>query len=287
MSEAPSAAAMPLAGRPGPGALAPALAPAPALALALSRLAEKGEAEQWTAEAVLGGGLDVAHPRWLPRKFHAALISQFYHGELATQRLCRILLKRIDDPRAGRCLSIQIADEERHAQVYRAYLKRLGDIRPVEPALEEAFERALSWSGPPEALIAAFNIVLEGEALRALENMGGWLNCPLFQRINGPICRDEARHFAFGRIYLRRRLPGLDREQRVDIYRWLKGLWLDTAFGTLDGFRIPGLITRRRRKAWAESGWQGHRRNLISVGLLDSDEARRAETGGPVGRGVR
>ncbi len=260
-------------------------APDPVLAMALSRLAEKGEAGQWPAEAVLGGGLDVAQPRWLPRKFHAALISQFYHGELATQRLCRVLLKRIDDPRAGRCLRIQIADEERHALVYRNYLKKLGDIRPVEPALEEAFERALSWSGPPEALIAAFNVVLEGEALRALEDMGGWLSSPLFQRINGPICLDEARHFAFGRIYLHRRLPGLDREQRVDIYRWLKRLWLDTAFGTLDGFRIPGLITRRRRKAWAESGWQGHRRNLISVGLLDTEEARRAEAGGPVGRG--
>ena len=250
------------------------------MATALSRLAEKGEAGQWPAAAVLAGGLEVAQPRWLPRKFHAALISQFYHSELAAPRLCRILLERIGDPGARRCLEIQIADEERHARIYRAYLKRLGDIRPMEPALGAAFERALSWSGPPEAIIAAFNVILEGEALRVMEDMGGWLSSPLFQRINGPICRDEARHFAFGQIYLSRRLPGLAREQRVEIYRWLKGLWLDTAFGTLDGFRIPGLITRRR-KTWAEEGWQGHRRNLIGVGLLDPEEARRAEEGSP------
>jgi len=241
------------------------------------RLAAKGAQGQWSAADIRGWDDDVAAPKWLPRKFQAALISQFYYSEQATSRICRKLLDAVPDPEAQRCLQFQIADEERHAQVYRRYLSRLGDITPPEAAMENAFEEAFSWSGPPEGLISAFNIILEGEALRALEEIGRWLKCPLFRRINAPICRDEARHFAFGRIYLAEALPVLERDQRLDIYRWLKGLWQGTTLGTLDRFRIPGLITRRRRRDWATDGWQGHRSALIGVGLLSHEEVLLAE----------
>ena len=238
---------------------------------ALRALAVKGAAQQWSLDDI-DWDIEAVVPAWLPRKFHAALISQFYHGERATIRMCRALLDGVTDPLVRRCLNLQIEDEERHARVYTDYLARIGDFAPPEPALEAAFAEALSWSGPPQAMVSAFNIILEGEALRALEDLGGWLPCPLFQRINVRICRDEARHFAFGRIYLKATMGGLDQSQRLDIFRRLKGLWRDTAFGTLDGFWIPGLITRRRRRNWAEEGWQVHLKSLIEVGLIGSDE---------------
>ena len=248
----------------------------------LGALAAKGEAQQWSFDDI-DWDVEAVVPAWLPRKFHAALISQFYHGELATIRMCRALLDDVGDPLtdplARRCVALQIVDEERHARVYADYLARIGDFAPPEPALEAAFAEALSWSGPPQAMVSAFNIILEGEALRALEDLGGWLPCPLFQRINARICRDEARHFAFGRIYLKATLGSLEQGQRFDIFRRLKKLWRDTAFGTLDRFSIPGLITRRRRRNWAEGGWQEHLKSLIDVGLLNAGEAKPLEGG--------
>ncbi len=242
------------------------------------RLAAKGAQGQWSVADIRDWDGDVGAPKWLPRKFQSALISQFYHGELATLKMCRRVLTEIGDPEAKRCLSFQIADEERHARIYLAYLEKTGGrLQPVDPVLEAAYDKALAWSGPPEGLICAFNIVLEGEALFALDYLGGWLTCPLFKRINERISRDEARHLAFGRIYLAGALKALETDQRLDIYRWLKGLWRDTAFRVMDRFWIPNMILVRRCRIWAETGWRDHRKALIGVGLLSHEEARLAE----------
>lgn len=248
-------------------------------ATALGDLAAKGERAQWAADELTAGGRP-AVPRSIPSAVYTTLVSHFYHGELATLRLCQRLLERIGDADARRCLAVQIADEERHARVYRAYLERLGDIAQPEPTVTDVYDRALAWPGPPEAMIAAFNIVLEGEALRALDDLDGWLPCPWFRRINARVSRDEARHFAFGRFYLSAALPGLGRDQRLEIHRWLKGLWDAIGTATLARYHVPGLITRGRRRRWVEAGWRNHRAQLMAVGLVDTDEARLAESSG-------
>jgi hypothetical protein len=242
----------------------------------LGNLAAKGEGAQWEADELIDGGRPTS-PRFFPSALYAALISQFYHGERATLRLCRRLLERIGDSNARRCLAVQIIDEERHARVYRAYLERLGDIAEPEPTVADVYRQALAWTGPPEAMVAAFNIVLEGEALRTLDDFGGWLPCPWFKRINARVSRDEARHFAFGQIYLRAALPRLGRDQRLEIHGWLKTLWDAVGNAALAGFYVPRLITRRRRRRWVEAGWRSHRAQLISIGLVDADEALLAE----------
>ena len=248
-------------------------------ATALGDLAAKGERAQWTADELTDGGRP-AVPRWIPSALYTALVSQFYHGELATLRLCRRLLQRIGDADARRCLAVQIADEERHIRVYRAYLERLGDIAEPEPTVANAYQQVLTWPGPPEAMIAAFNIVLEGEALRTLDDLGGWLPCPWFRRINARVSRDEARHFAFGRFYLSAALPNLGRDQRLEIHHWLIGLWDAIGTAMLEQFHVPGLITRGHRRRWVEAGWRNHRAQLMAVGLVDADEARLAESSG-------
>lgn len=251
-------------------------APSPQVA-AFRDLAAKGAQAQWSAADAVNWTDDIALPAWLPRKFYAGILSQFYYGERATSRMCQRLLDDISDPLARRCLELQLADEERHAEVYLAYLEGIGGLSPIEPLLAAAYEEALSWSGPPLALVAAFNIVLEGEALYALDDLGRWLTCPRFQRINASIRRDEARHLAFGKLYIRSTAGALGPEQRLGIYRWLKGLWHGTAFGILDQAWIPSLMLRRRCRAWAETGWRDHRRALIGAGLVDPGEARFAE----------
>ena len=182
------------------------------------RLAAKGAQGQWSVADIQDWDGDVGAPKWLPRKFQSALISQFYHGELATLKMCRRVLAEIGDPEAKRCLSFQISDEERHARIYLAYLEKTGGrLQPVDPVLEAAYDKALAWSGPPEGLICAFNIILEGEALFALDYLGGWLTCPLFKRINERISRDEARHTAYGVKYLPRAVSRLSDHEREDL----------------------------------------------------------------------
>jgi hypothetical protein len=257
----------------------PADAAPVALLSPLQRLAEKGAAQQWTVADSLDVGQAVQLPRWLPRKFTTADISQFYHGEMAILAMCRRVLDELDDPWARRCIEIQIADESRHAEAYRTYLAAIGDLAPPDPVLSVAYGRALDWCGPPEALIAAFNIVLEGEAIYALDYLGGWLPCPRFRNLNTHVSRDEARHLAFGRIYLTSRFAQMARDQRMEIHRWLKELWSQSAFGILDQFPIPNAVLGRRCRTWMETGWLDHRRALIGIGLVSAEEARVAEQG--------
>ena len=245
----------------------------------LQWLAAKGEAQQWMVAEAVDPDRAVALPRWLPRNFYGAVISQFYHGEVATLAMCRRIVGGLDDPWARRCIEIQIADETRHAEAYRTCLAGIGELAPPDPVLAAAYGKALARPGPPEALIAAFNIVLEGEALFALDYLGGWLRCPRFLGLNARIARDEARHLAFGRLYLGARLPQMARDQRIEIHRWLKELWSEAAFGILDRFPIPNAVLGRRCRTWVDTGWRDHRRALIGVGLVSADEARLVEEG--------
>ncbi|NQU61827.1 MAG: ferritin-like domain-containing protein [Rhodospirillales bacterium] len=234
----------------------------------LHALADKAERAQWRAADVAGWDEDMTLPWWLPRKFCAAVVSQLFHGEQATLKMCHRLLAEIEAPAARRCLELQIADEERHARVFLDYLSGIGGLQPIDPVLAAAYDKALAWTGPPEGLIAAFNIILEGEALYALDYLAGWIKCPLFRRIKGQVAKDEARHLAFGRLYLESTLGAFSPDQRQDLYDWLKDLWHDTAFGVLGKFRIPNFILRRRCRAWATTGWRDQQRVLAGVGLV-------------------
>ncbi|MBC8337663.1 MAG: ferritin-like domain-containing protein [Alphaproteobacteria bacterium] len=244
-------------------------------------LANKAAHGQWAASEVQAWAGKPQPAWWLPRKFHAAVVSQFYHGEMATIRMCRKLMDTVTDPAARRCVALQMADEERHAEVYRDYLREIGPLQPIEPILKAAYETALSWGdggdGDGGAMMAAFSIILEAEALYALNYLGRWLRCPRFLRINARVSQDEARHLAFGRIYLKQNFEGLERHKRMEMYRRLKGLWRDTSSGLMKGFRIPNFLLRRRCRSWVETGWRDHQKALIAIGLISMDEARRLD----------
>ena len=242
----------------------------------VAALVSKAERGQWLAAEAQTGDGKTSLPWWLPRKFYADVVSQFYHGELATIRMCRKLLDSIADPMARRCVALQMADEARHAEVYLRYLQGVGPLQPMDSTLKASFEKALSWGdgGRGDGLmIAAFTIILEAEALYALNYLGRWFRCPKFRRINALVCRDEARHFAFGRIYLEQVFEGFDKQKRMETYRLLKELWQDTAMGLLDRFWIPNFLLRRRCRSWVDTGWLDHRKVLIGIGLVSLDEA--------------
>ena len=137
----------------------------------IDALIANSQARQWSMDEDIDWRQEIIPPGWLLRRFRGALISQFLHGEEATARVCRRLMAEVSDPSVRRLLAMQIADEDRHARVYKKYLARLGEWTPMEPAMKEAVERALQWNGSPLGLVVAFHIVLEGEALRSLRDL--------------------------------------------------------------------------------------------------------------------
>lgn len=239
-------------------------------------MAANGYGRQWSIDGDIDWTQDIIQPNWLIRRFQGALISQFRHGELATARVCRHLLHLIDDQNVRNLLIQQIADEERHARVYERYMAKIGDDAPMDPSLAEAIDLALGWRGPPLGLVVVFHVMLEGEALRSLQGLAEELPCPLFAQINALIARDEARHVAFGKIYLRESLITLSVEERMTIYRFVQSLWKQCAAGILSHFRIPGLVTQALRHRWLAEGWDHHSRALVDIGLLSADEMARA-----------
>lgn len=241
----------------------------------LSALAANGRAQQWSVEHDIDWTADLVRPNWLLRRYHGAMISQFLHGEQATARVCRRLMAEVGDPAVRQLLAVQVDDEERHARAYKKYLARLGDIAVMDPAMAEAVERTLQWKGSPLGLVVAFHVLLEGEALRSLQDLADELPCPLFGQLNARITRDEARHVAFGKVYLATQLKTLEFEERLEIYRFVKALWDESTAGILSRFRIPGFVTRALRRRWIDEGWAQHSRALVDIGLLDADQMAR------------
>jgi hypothetical protein len=200
-------------------------------------------------------------PVFLPRSLYVRALSQFYHGERAAQALCRGLVRRLGQADAEVCLEAQIADETRHAEIFHRYMTRIGGLAPPERTLVAAHGAVQAWRGAPEAVVLACHILLETEALRIERAVDRWCPCPLFREIGARIARDEARHVAFGTLYLRESLPQLPLRERLAICEWLHELWTQAARFSLGG-------------RFLEARWRMHARGLAATGLYRPDEAR-------------
>lgn len=241
----------------------------------LKHLSENSISSQWNVDTDIDWSMNIKRPSWLLRRFHGALISQFKFGELATIKVCQSLLKNISDPSIRSLLKQQIADEERHAHVYDRYLHRIGDDAPYDQAMSESVNRILQWQGSHLGIITAVHIVLEGEALRTLQDLADDIPCPLFSQINTRISRDEARHVAFGKVYLRAHLSTLSLDERIAVFRFVRNIWTDCTSNILSDFKIPGFVSNRLRKRWVDAGWTRHCRSMVDIGLLNEEQMSR------------
>ncbi len=245
----------------------------------LRNLQLKGMHAQNQSELEFDWARPVRIPIWMPRKRAATAISQFYFGEVATADMCKRIGAHVSVGSARDFLETQSLDEERHAKIYLRYLRKLGGLGPLSSAVEHSYATALSWKGAPEAIILAFHVILEGEALRLQQDVDMWLPCPLFREVSTVIARDEARHIAFGKIYLREILPTLPLRERLDIYVWLKHLWYESALSVASRMAPPGMfIGRRRLSVWLARKWRERLGDLTSAGLIGDEELHRFET---------
>jgi hypothetical protein len=186
------------------------------------------------------------------------------------------LLEELDGPRVRRFLQSQIADETRHAGIYRDYLERLGGLAPMDEALATALERAMAWPGSYHGLIVAFHILLEGEALRLQQDLVKWFPCPLLAQINRKISRDEARHVAFGKILLQNEVGDLDADERRAIYLRVKAIWGECSRAAIQRFAKPGALARSVAHYRLGRRWARAVRTFEEIGLVTRRAAREA-----------
>ncbi len=239
------------------------------LAAALEALSAKAAAGQWHPDRAIDWTLPVRPPRWAPQSAYVKAVSQFHHGERIALAACRTLAERLPEPAARAFLATQIADEERHVAVYRRYLARLGDIGPVDPGLALAAEGAFGWTGSPLGLVLACHLLLETAAVGLHTGLVRRLPCPLLNALTGPVHRDEARHVAFGKAYVRARIGTLDEEERVALYRHIRSVWFAATDNGTAAWPPGAALRRRVRNGIIEAGWTGHRATLRAVGLID------------------
>jgi hypothetical protein len=238
-------------------------------------LAAKARAGQWSVTDDIDWQHPPRLPVWVTRDQARAAISQLYHGEIATSRMCRSVLGDFPTGPARQCLEIQIADETRHAEAYERYLESLGGVAAMDRHLAWVFEEAARGPAGPLGVMVAFHVVVEGEVLRVQDSLARLLPCPLLRQINRRVARDEARHVAFGRLYLTEALVDLPAEARGQLHDWLHGLWRRTTERAVAESVASG-TSRRLLRAWLKGGWSHHRAALRQIGLVPAADWGRA-----------
>jgi hypothetical protein len=239
----------------------------------LSALNAKAVSAQAQSPLDFDWGQPVLLPFWLSRRHAASAVTHFYRGELATADMCHRIANRLNLSMARDFLDLQARDEQRHANLYSHYMEKLGgpDKRPSK--VGRVYELAAAWQGTPEAIILAYHGILEGESMRLQQEIDKWLPCPLFKDISVVVARDEARHIAFGRLYLQEALPTISQRERKQIFAWIRSLWFVAVRGAIGHFAPPGvLLARGGLSRWMALEWQKRLNDLEALRLFTPEE---------------
>ncbi len=242
----------------------------------LATLLENVTKGQWSPLEDIEWDQELILPKWISPKLYTAAVSQLYYGEIATIWACQRLLGELTGSRVRQFLYAQIKDEERHADTYLMYLRRLGDVAPMDESLATALEGAVAWSGSYHGLIVAFHILLEGEALRLQQDLIKWFPCPLLAQINRKISRDEARHVAFGKILLQNEIMSIDIDERLAIFLWVKSIWGECSRASLTRFAMPGPVAKTIAHYRLGRRWTRAVRTFEEIGLVTRQDVWQA-----------
>ncbi|MEO8701889.1 MAG: ferritin-like domain-containing protein [Kofleriaceae bacterium] len=237
----------------------------------LERLIAKATAAPWSMNTIAWATEPVL-PAALPERIYVDMVSQLYHSELAALELLDRLVVELPEDQARRFLATQIADEHRHAAVYRRYLERLGELAPIDPGLAAIFAFARQAQLPAFAGVVALNIVMEHEALEQQQKRIDSLPCPLFGAINRAIVADESRHAGFGVVYLADALPRASQDDRLAVAAWVRELWAMWCKANEGRYAAAGAEVLRLERAHLGERWKILARRLATLGLATESE---------------
>ncbi len=205
----------------------------------MMHLYQKGKDMQWDALERIDWSLDldeenpmqikdemggIAHlPLWgkmsakekaeLRRHQQAWTISQFMQGEQAALICAAKIVQQVPDLDAKFYASTQVMDEARHVEAYKKLLQAFGVAYPMTGPLQTLVDQALRDSRWDMTYLA-MQVVIEGLALAAFNNIRETAGNPLAQQVNAYVMQDESRHVAFGRLTLKEYYPQLTQKER-------------------------------------------------------------------------
>lgn len=205
----------------------------------ITSLTAKADRRVWHARD-LDWATPIVPPPGVAPAVYVDLVSQLYWAEqIALDALAQMRVE-LPEPEARGFLATQIVDEDRHAQVYREYLERLGELRPLDARLGEVFAAASAWTGPAWGRVVALNVMMEHEALHQQQRRIATLPCPLFKQINRRIAADESRHAGFGVLYLEHVAPAAHADDKAEVMRWIGRLWNLWRIANRDRYQAEG-----------------------------------------------
>ena len=146
----------------------------------------------------------------------AQLLSQFLHGEQGALLTAATVAHGVPDMKAKYYAATQTVDEARHVEAYDKYVNKIAIHYPMVPWLKELIDSTLKTNNFCKVMIG-MNMIVEGLALGAFNNMYRRTNEPLLKSVTFNVMRDESRHVSFGHIYLAPTIAALHEDDREDL----------------------------------------------------------------------
>jgi hypothetical protein len=146
----------------------------------------------------------------------AQLLSQFLHGEQGALMTAACVTHSVPDTTAKLYAATQTMDEARHVEVYARYCDKIAIIYPMTPWLKSLIDATLQ-SDRYEKIMIGMNMIVEGLALGAFNNMYRTTQCELLKKLTFNVMRDESRHVSFGHAFLGPVIAKLPEEEVEDL----------------------------------------------------------------------
>jgi hypothetical protein len=209
--------------------------------LKLDDLYKKAKREQWNADAQLdwsqpvdpaGKILDEQRSPFRSMKFFQALsqtqrdafnahnsahlLSQILHGEQGALMVAGELIAAVPDYEAKLYAASQAMDEARHVEVFERYIRKLDRVYPITRPLRSILTMILEtkhW----QSKTVGMQVILEGLALGTFVNVRAATSCNLLRDLMTYVTKDEARHVAFGNLYLTEKIRDMHPDDRAEV----------------------------------------------------------------------
>jgi len=141
------------------------------------------------------------------------MLSNFLHGEQGALMVAAQLVNAVPHMDAKFYAATQTLDEARHVEVFAAYIRELGQVRPIAPGLRRLLDAILS-NADWRMKAVGMQVVAEGLALYVFRDMRNATRDPLLKELLTLVARDEARHTGYGIKYLGELVPRLGRAEK-------------------------------------------------------------------------
>lgn len=138
----------------------------------------------------------------LSRNFQVWRLSQMLHAEVAALAVCSKLTLLHTDLLAKMCCTMQAADEARHVDVFKRLLQEIGESPyEVNGSLQTLIDQ-IERDSRVSILSLGMQILIEGVGIGAFRRITIATRSAFVRTLFSYIMKDEARHFALGRLTL-------------------------------------------------------------------------------------